>query len=149
MRTINPYSLMSMLQNKGGVHLEIFIETVAKYISFVLELVSILIIVLSGIKALYTFVKSGFKFNNMRVSLIIAEGLNMSLGFLLAAEIISSIVIKTIPHLILLFGTAALRIGLAFVLHWEIGQYEKVVDEEHPKGAYYQGTHSRTTNSDK
>ena len=66
--------------------MDILLETIAKYTSFVLDLVSILIMVLSGIKALYTFVKSGFKFNNMRVSLIIAEGLTMSLGFLLAAE---------------------------------------------------------------
>jgi uncharacterized membrane protein len=142
MRTINPFSAISMLQNQGGLHLDIFIETIAKYISLALELVSISIIVLSGLKALYTFIKSGFKFNNLRVSLIIAEGLNMSLGFLLAAEIILSIVIKTIPNLIILFGTAALRIGLTFVLHWEIGQYEKVLDEEHPKGAYYKDTNS-------
>jgi len=122
--------------------LDILLETIAKYTSFVLDLVSILIMILSGIKALYTFVKSGFKFNNLRVSLIIAEGLTMSLGFLLAAEIISSIVIKTIPNLIILFGTAGLRIGLTFVLHWEIGQYEKVLDAEHPKGEYYEDTSS-------
>ena len=121
--------------------MDIFIETITRYVAFGLELVSISIIVLSGIKAFYSFIKGGFKFNNMRVSLIIAEGLNMSLGFLLGAEIISSIVIKTIPNLVVLFGTAALRIGLTFVLHWEIGQYEKVLDEKDPKGAYYKDTH--------
>ncbi|NLC44345.1 MAG: DUF1622 domain-containing protein [Clostridiales bacterium] len=120
--------------------MEVFLESLVRYVAFVLELISILIIIISGTKALFVFIKDGFKFNNMRVSLIIAEGLNMSLGFLLAAEITSSIVIKTIPNLIVLFGTAALRIGLTFVLHWEIGQYEKVLDHDDPKGAYYKDT---------
>jgi uncharacterized membrane protein len=74
----------------------------------------------------------------MNVSLTIAEGLSMSLGFLLAAEIVLSIMIKTIPNLIVLVGIAALRVGLTFVLHWEINQYEKVLDKEHPKGTYYE-----------
>lgn len=124
------------------------LETLVKYVAYAMEIISIAIIIISGIKALYTFIKDGFKFNNLRVSLIIAEGLNMSLGFLLAAEITLSIVIKTIPNLIVLFGTAALRIGLTFVLHWEIGQYEKVLDQDHPKGAYYKDTELKVSKKD-
>jgi hypothetical protein len=37
--------------------------------------------------------------------------MNMSLGFLLAAEITQSIMTKTIPNLIVLAGIAALRIA--------------------------------------
>ena len=83
--------------------MERFLEIMVKYVAFGMEIISISIIIISGTKALYVFINEGFKFNNMRVSLIIAEGLNMSLGFLLAAEITSSIVIKTIPNLIVLF----------------------------------------------
>jgi uncharacterized membrane protein len=64
--------------------------------------------------------------------------MNMSLGFLLAAEIPLSIITKTIPNLIVLAGIAALRVGLTFVLHWEIGEYEKVADRENPRGSHYE-----------
>lgn len=114
------------------------IETLVNYVAYAMEIIGIIIIIISGIKALYIFIKDGFKFNNMHVSLTIAEGLSMSLGFLLAAEIVLSIMIKTVPNLIVLVGIAALRVGLTFVLHWEITQYEKVLDQDHPKGAYYE-----------
>lgn len=74
------------------------------------------------------------RFHNHLVSLTMAEGMNMSLGFLLAAELSLSIVTKTIPNLIVLGGIAAIRVGLTFVLHWEIGEYEKRADSEtHPE----------------
>lgn len=114
------------------------IETMVNFVAYAMEIVGIIIIIISGVKALYIFIKDGFKFNNINVSLTIAEGLSMSLGFLLAAEIVLSIMIKTIPNLIVLVGIAALRVGLTFVLHWEINQYEKVLDKEHPKGTYYE-----------
>ena len=116
------------------------LENLVHFAAYAMEIIGILIIIVSGIKALYFFAKGGFKFNNMQVSLTIAEGLNMSLGFLLAAEISLSIMIKTVPNLIVLVGIAALRVGLTFVLHWEITQYENVLDEDHPKGAYYEDT---------
>lgn len=119
------------------------IETIVHYVAYLMEIIGILIITISVIKALYFFIKDGMKFNNLRVSLTIAEGLNMSLGFLLAAEISLSIVIKTVPNLIVLVGIAALRVGLTFVLHWEITQYEKVLDENHPKGTYYEDNQSK------
>lgn len=114
------------------------IETLVNYVAYAMEIVGIIIIIISAAKALYIFVKDGFKFNNMNVSLTIAEGLSMSLGFLLAAEIVLSIMIKTVPNLIVLVGIAALRVGLTFVLHWEITQYEKVLDQNNPKGTYYE-----------
>ena len=107
------------------------LETIVQYVAFVLEIIGIIIIVFAGIKALFYFVKGGFKFNNMSVSLTIAEGLNMSLGFLLAAEIATSIIVRTIPNMIILVGIAALRVGLTFVLHWEITQYEKEIGRAH------------------
>lgn len=114
------------------------IETLVNYVAYTMEIIGIIIIIVSTMKALYIFVKDGFKFNNMHVSLTIAEGLSMSLGFLLAAEIVLSIMIKTVPNLIVLVGIAALRVGLTFVLHWEITQYEKVLDQSNPKGSYYE-----------
>lgn len=103
-----------------------------------MELIGIGIIILTGLKALYLFIKGRFSFNNRLVSLTLAEGMNMSLGFLLAAEISLSMVIKTVPNLIVLVGIAGLRVALTFVLHWEITEYEKIVDEDDPRGQHYE-----------
>lgn len=106
-----------------------FIEEMVHYVAYSLEIIGIFIIVLSGIRALILFVKSGFNFSNPHVSLILAQGMNMALGFLLGAEISLSIIVKGFDNLLVLLGIAGLRVGLTFVLHWEIHQTEKICSE--------------------
>ncbi|HHU49849.1 MAG: DUF1622 domain-containing protein [Caldicoprobacterales bacterium] len=118
--------------------LDKILEILVSVTVYGMEFIGILIVIFSGIKALIFFVKGGFRFNNRLVSLTLAEGMNMSLGFLLAGEITQSIITKTIPNLIVLAGIAALRVGLTFVLHWEINEYEKVASEDHPRGLHYE-----------
>lgn len=114
------------------------LEMLVYIVAYAMEIIGIIIIVFAGIKSLIFFVQGGLNFNNRLVSLTLAEGLNMSLGFLLAAEIVLSIVIKTIPNLVVLGGIAAIRIILSFVLNWEIKEFEKVADEDHPRGTHYE-----------
>jgi uncharacterized membrane protein len=118
--------------------LDRILETLVTITAYSMEFVGVAIIIISGIRASIYFIKGGLKFHNRLVSLTLAEGMNMSLGFLLAAEIPLSIITKTIPNLIVLAGIAALRVGLTFVLHWEIGEYEKVADRENPRGSHYE-----------
>jgi uncharacterized membrane protein len=117
---------------------EKILETFVYITAYSMEFIGILIIIFSGLKALILFVKGRFKFNSRLVSLTLAEGMNMSLGFLLAAEITLSIITKTLLNLLVLAGIAAIRVGLTFVLHWEIREYEKIVDEENPRGLHYE-----------
>jgi len=114
------------------------LETLVYFTGYSMEIIAMLMIIFSGIRALIYFIKGGFKFNNRLVSLTLAEGMNMSLGFLLAAEITLSIITKTIPNLIVLAGIAAIRVGLTFVLHWEIKEYEKIIDDANPRGSHYE-----------
>lgn len=53
-----------------------------------------------------------------------AKALSLALSFLLAAEILHSILTKSVQGVIVLLGIAALRVGLHFVLHWELKQAE-------------------------
>lgn len=109
--------------------MEHFLETLIHWVAYTMEIIGIGIIVLTGIRALITFAKGKFDFDNPRVSLILAEGMNISLGFLLAAEIVLSIVVKTVPNLVILMGIAGLRVALTFVLHWEVKENEKLCKE--------------------
>ena len=54
---------------RGGVYLSTFLEKLVHYVAYSMEIIGILIIIMSGIKALYLFVKDGFKFHNRLVSL--------------------------------------------------------------------------------
>lgn len=105
-----------------------FLETLVHIVAFTIEIIGIIIICLSVIKALISFIKGKLSFNNPEVSLILAQGMSAGLGFLLAAEISLSIIVKTVPNLIVLIGIAALRVGLTFVLHWEMKETEKLCE---------------------
>lgn len=109
--------------------MDYFLETLVHWVAYIMEIIGIGIIILTGIRALITFAKGKFNFDNPRVSLILAEGMNISLGFLLAAEISLSIIVKTVPNLVILIGIAALRVALTFVLHWEVKENEKLCNE--------------------
>lgn len=117
---------------------EKILETIVIITAYSMEFIGISLIILSGFKALILFIKGRLKLHNRLVSLALAEGMNMSLGFLLAAEITRSIITKTFSNLLVLAGIAAIRIGLTFVLHWEIKEYEKVADDENPRGFHYE-----------
>lgn len=109
--------------------MEYFLETLIHWVAYIMEIIGVGIIILCGIRALLVFAKGKFDFANPRVSLMLAEGMNISLGFLLAAEIVLSIVVKTVPNLIILIGIAVLRVALTFVLHWEVKENEKLCNE--------------------
>lgn len=114
---------------KRGEIVEHLLEKIVHYVAYIMEIIGIFIIIMSGFKALTLFIKGKFAFNNPRVSLILAQGMNIALGFLLAAEISLSIIVKTVPNLIVLVGIAGLRVGLTFVLHWEMHETEKLCAE--------------------
>ena len=97
-----------------------FLHVVIPYIAGALEVVGVGIIALAGIKGLYLFIKGGFNFGDKVVPIELAKAMSLSLSFLLAAEILLTILVSTIEGLIVLVGIAGLRVGLHFVLHWDL-----------------------------
>ncbi len=106
--------------------IEHYLEAIIPYIAGVLEAVGVFIITLAAIKGLYIFIKNGFNFGDEHVAVDLAKGMSLSLSFLLAGEILHTILTKTIEGLIVLVGIAGLRVGLHYVLHWEIKSACKV-----------------------
>ncbi len=104
--------------------LEHLLETLVHNIAGVVELIGVIIIFFGIIKGIYLLIKGGFNFGNHEVGVELAKALSLALSFLLAAEILHSILTRTIEGLIVLLGIAALRVGLHFVLHWELKQAE-------------------------
>ncbi len=61
--------------------------------------------------------------------------MTLSLEFKLAAEIIKTVVIRTIDEFIILASVAILRVVLSFVLHWELKTGAKNVESYCPDPA--------------
>ncbi len=109
---------------------EHFLEIIVPYIAGALEAVGVFIIALAGIKGIYLFIKNNFNFGDEKIAIELAKAMSLSLSFLLAGEILHSILTRTIEGLIVLVGIAALRVGLHFALHWELKEAEAHKEEK-------------------
>ena len=105
------------------------LELVIPYITGSLEAIGVLIITLGGIRGVFQFIKNSFNFKDDDVDIDFARAMSLSLEFKLAAEIIKTVVIRTLDEFFILAAVAVLRVLLSFVLHWELKNVAKPVAE--------------------
>lgn len=97
-----------------------FLELCIPYITSSLELIGVSIITIAAVRGVIKFFKTGFDFKDDYVAIDFAKAMALSLEFKLAAEIIKTVVIRSIDEFIILASVAILRVVLSFVLHWEL-----------------------------
>ncbi|SHH79190.1 DUF1622 domain-containing protein [Sporanaerobacter acetigenes] len=102
------------------MEIEMFLEKIIPYITGILESIGVFIIVLSTIKTFIAFIKGGFNFSDEKLKIELAKALALSLEFKLAAEILKTVIVRTIDEFIILSAVVILRVILTFVIHWEI-----------------------------
>ncbi len=108
--------------------IEHFLEFIIPYITGSLESIGVFIITIAAIRGIYQFFKNGFDFKDDDVAIDFAKAMSLSLEFKLAAEIIKTVVIRTIDEFIILAAVAILRVVLTFVLHWELKSGAKTIE---------------------
>lgn len=91
--------------------LDVMVDTGA----VVLEIVGVIIVFISAVKALICYAK-----RQDYVRLVLADGLATALEFFLGGEILHTIAVRDLSDLLIIAGIVALRIALAFLIHWEI-----------------------------
>lgn len=109
------------------------LEAVIPYITGSLEAIGVFIITLAAIRGIVQFFKNSFNFRDDDVAIHFAKAMSLSLEFKLAAEIIKTVVIRTLDEFIILAAVAILRVVLTFVLHWELKHGTKESEEVHVK----------------
>lgn len=113
-----------------GVYMDLqaVLHEVLKFVIYPLELMGVLIIIISSIRGFYTYMKGLFskQIPDHIIKLDFARGLGIALEFLLASELLKTIIIGTLDELIILVIIMALRIVFTFVLHWEIKDGSRV-----------------------
>ena len=118
----------------GVVKLGEFIDHYLPYIIYMLEIMGIIIIIGTSIKAFIIYVKGVFsgQIQDELIKMDFAKGLGMSLEFLLSAEVLKTIIVHTTDELIVLGVIMGLRIIVTFLPHWIHGT-EKNQGSSHVK----------------
>lgn len=106
--------------------IEEFLIKIIPYITATLEGIGVFIIVLGSIESLIKLVKSRFDFGDEDLKIEFAKALALSLEFKLAAEILKTVVVRTLDEFIILSAIVVLRVVITFVLHWEIKSSEEM-----------------------
>ncbi|MCF6466566.1 DUF1622 domain-containing protein [Clostridium sp. Cult2] len=107
------------------MQIELFLETIIPYITGFLESIGVIIITVASIKAIINIIKSGFDLGNENLKIELGKALALSLEFKLAAEILKTVIIRTLDEFLILAAITFLRIIISFVIHWEVEAMEK------------------------
>ncbi len=100
-------------------------ELFARYLPFpihVLELMGILVLLIGAVRAFFLYIKTIFVNQNYQIKYQFSESMAMALEFKLAAEILKTVLIRSIQEIALLAAIVLLRILIIFIIYWEIKQ---------------------------
>lgn len=100
--------------------LEHLIEFIVPNIAHLLELIGVFIVCYSALKSFGRYALRFFNFTDETIKIEFSQALAMALEFKLGAEILKTLVIRTIDELIILASIVVLRAALTLIIHWEI-----------------------------
>ena len=100
--------------------LEHLISIIVPNIAHILELIGVFIIIYSALKAFGRYAIRFFNFSDETIKIEFSQALAMALEFKLGAEILKTLVIRTIDELIILASIVILRAALTMIIHCEI-----------------------------
>lgn len=102
--------------------MELMLERFINIMIILLDLIGLFIILQGAVTVLFKYYKNNFDYKDEGLGIELAKAMALGLQFLLAAEIINTIIIDSIKDFWLLGGITAMRIIIGLVLHWEIGE---------------------------
>ena len=99
--------------------LENILTQVTQYSIMILEVVGVVVIMATAVRCMI----AGIKRNHI-VPLMLGKGIALALEFMLASEVLRTVVAREWTELGILGGVIVLRGMLTFLLHWEIKNEE-------------------------
>lgn len=86
----------------------------------VFEFIGVGVIIYSGLKGFLFYITK-----NPKMKLTLAQGLAIGLEFKLGSEILKTVVVRDWQEIVTVAGIIALRAALTFLIHWEIKEEHK------------------------
>ena len=99
-----------MLQN-----IHYFVETLAVLGIDLLELLSIIIVIVSSLLALYNLLKKGLK-----AKIYLLNGLSIGLTFKLGSEILRTITVHNMNEILQIAALIAIKCAMTLLINWEL-----------------------------
>ena len=103
--------------------LEHVVELIVEFLIPILELMGIIIVAFSAIRAFWFYGKSLLTHTPCDVKLPLAQGLVLSLEFKMAAEILKTVIIRDLQELLILGAVIVIRALLSHLIHIEMKHY--------------------------
>ncbi len=100
--------------------LEKLINTYLPFFINILDIMGIIIVLIGSFRAFYLYIKSLFKGSNAVIKSKLANTLATALEFKLGAEILKTVLIKSIDELWIIAAVSLLRGFMAFIIYWEM-----------------------------
>ncbi len=96
------------------------VELVLPYIITILEIMGIIIVFWSGIVGFWHFIQNTFMKKNLDIQNGLAQGLATGLEFKMAAEILKTVLVRSMDELYILGAVILLRAILSVLIHFEM-----------------------------
>ncbi|RBP42784.1 putative membrane protein [Garciella nitratireducens] len=100
--------------------LEYILDIVVPIIIHLLEAMGVFIIFFSAVKAFFQYARRIFDFSDESIKINFARALALGLEFKMGAEILKTLLVRTLDEMLILASVVIIRIILTFVIHWEI-----------------------------
>lgn len=106
--------------------IEALLARMVPYIAGILEGIGVIVVIIASYKAAIKFIKRKFIFHgDDSIRIEFSMGLALALEFKLGAEILKTVVVRTLDEFLILAAVTLLRIIISFVIHWEVKTLEK------------------------
>lgn len=110
--------------------MEHFINIIIPFLVHILELMGIIVITVGSFKAFYYICMQALFKRNYEIKHQFATALATGLEFKLAAEILKTVLIRSLDELVILGAVFLLRVLMTIVIDWEIKQGSKMDTEK-------------------
>lgn len=111
----------------------LIIDTFLPYVVTLLEIMGTAVIFIAAVKSFYSYCKNISNPNDEEIKLTLARALALALEFKLGAEILKTVLIRTMDEMYILAAVIILRTILTFVIHWEIKSASKTKNLQNQK----------------
>ena len=105
--------------------LETALEYLVQFAIVIFEFIGVGIIIYSGIKGFIGYVS-----RSPKMKFTLALGLAIGLEFKLCSEILKPVIVRDWTEIATVAGIIALRAALTFLIHWEIKEENKDMQEQ-------------------
>lgn len=108
--------------------LEVFeevLEMAVEYLVPTLELIGLLVLVIGAVKSLIMYIKGKFDADKAEIKVNLLESFALALQFMMGAEILKTIICKSLLDIAIVGALVVVRTALAVVSHWEVTNEKK------------------------